>query len=257
MLKLSGRSNSDSNSDTDRPTFYYDDCCPLCRGYTAVFAGLDLAGRQGFSTIDDAALRDLDFDRARHQIPLRDPGSGKVAYGLDGILGLVADRWRWLGPLVRFPPIRAGLNGFYWMVTYNRRHIVTAPPPARGVDCAPDFHRPAVLAYLALCLVATTVLGIQAGAVAAVLVATVGAVALVAHRHSNWAINRWQAAGHVGSVSLATALAGAATGVVVALTNPLTGAGGWSVALVNLGAGLVGARKLWLRRWMLTSRPAR
>lgn len=234
--------------EAERPVFYFDDCCPLCRGYTAVFAGLGLAGRQGFSTIGDDALEDLDFDRARHQIPLRAPDSGAVAYGLDGILDLVSGRWRVLGPVVRFRPVRRALDGFYWFVTYNRRHIVTAAPPLDGVDCAPDFHRPAVLAYLAFCAVVAGGLSAVAGVGPVVAVAALAALALVALRDGRWGIGWLPALGHVGSVAAAASLVGSAVAGLAAAFS----FSGPDAAVVALAASAVtGARKIWLRRWMI------
>ena len=271
MLKLSKRSrqgrehdgvNDRADSDPEVPVFYFDDCCPLCRGYTAVFAGLGLAGRQGFSTIDACALDDLDLPRARHQIPLRDGATGRVAYGLDGILGLVGGRYRWLRPVVELGPIRRILDGFYWLVTYNRRHIVAAPPPAAGVDCAPDFHRPAVTAYLGFCAVVAPTLAVAAGAgpvtLLTVAVSALGAAALVLLRRPGWGLNRWQAMGHVGSVAVASAVAGAAGAILAAAGLGLFGVGGstgaWSQVAAVGAAAAVGARKLWLRRWLLQDR---
>lgn len=232
------------------PVFYYDDCCPLCRGYTAVLSGMGLAGRQGFSTIEHQAMADLDFDRARHQIPLRNAETGEVRYGLDGILGLVAGRYRLLAPVVRFRPVRRVLDGLYWFITYNRRHIVTAQAPANGVDCAPDFHRPAVLAYLAFCAVVASGLAIVSGVWPAVLGGLVAGLVLIARRRPEHGVNSYQALGHVGSVAVASAYIGT---VATVLTTMVGAAGTTALAAGLVGAGVTAARKLWLRRWMVRS----
>ena len=235
------------------PVFYFDDCCPLCRGYTAVFAGLGLAGRQGFSTIEDGALCDLDFDRARHQIPLRDPASGRVDYGLDGILGLLADRYRWMGAIVRRRPVRRALDGFYWFVTYNRRHIVTAPPPSVGVDCAPDFRRSAVVVYLVFCGAVATALALVAGVGPVVAAAALAGLVLIGLRRPAWSINRYQALGHVGSIAVASAAVGALVLVASSAVSPEP----WPSIAATVASAVTGARKLWLRRWMVLPRHSR
>ncbi|MEZ5376220.1 MAG: hypothetical protein R2733_06850 [Acidimicrobiales bacterium] len=229
---------------TEQPRFLYDDCCPLCRGYTATFTGLGWAGRQGFSTVDASVVSALDFDLARHKIPLYDPVTGNVEYGLDGILGVFNARVPVLAPVTRVRPVRRSLDALYWFITYNRRHIVSAAPPAPGkVDCAPDDNPLAVAAYLGFATVAGVGLAAMSGTGVAVAGAGAAGAALVAQRRGAWGIGGRQAAGHVGSVVVAAAGAGALTAAVAG-----------SVAAANLAAVGVGARKIWLRRWMLAER---
>ena len=228
-----------------KPVFLYDDCCPLCRGYTKTFTALGWAERAPFSTIDEATLASLDMDRARHHIPLHDP-NGATRYGLDGILDVVEDEAVVLGRIGKHPLVRALLDRLYWFITYNRRHIITAAPPVDGIDCAPDFEPEPVAAYLGFCGAAATGLGLVSGMAAPVGAAGLAGVALVARRDDTWDINAMEAAGHAGSVAVAAAGAGAV--VRAATANP-------RIALVTVVA--TAARKLWLRRWMLTKRPTR
>ncbi len=255
MLKLSERSTRSARRERRdhngaRPVFYYDDCCPLCRGYTAAFSGLGLSDRQGFSTIDPAALADLDLDRARHFIPLRSPDTGEVAYGLDGILGLVTGRAPVLGPIVRFRPVRRSLDGFYWLITYNRRHIVAAPPPATGIDCAPDYRHAPVAVYVGLASLVAIALAAATGILPIVALAASTALAVVTTGGSAWGLRPLQRLGHVASVALAAAIAGAVT---AGLASMFVTAGA-ATSLASAVAALVGARKLWLRRWLLRER---
>jgi hypothetical protein len=262
MLKLSGRSKTRSRStlqsqgqqrgDPDpKPVFYYDDCCPLCRSYTAAFTAIGLSDRQGFSTIDDEALADLDLDLARHFIPLRSPETGDVAYGLDGILGLVSARIPLLGPVVRFGPVRRTLDGAYWLITYNRRHIVAAPPPAAGFDCAPDHRTAPVVVYVALALGVATVLARITGTEPIVALSVLAALVLVTVGRSTWDLHPLQALGHVASVAVAGALGGAAVAGLVSIGDPGAETGSLVVAAAT---ALIAGRKLWLRRWLLRKR---
>ena len=223
-----------------KPTFLYDDCCPLCRGYTKSFTALGWADRAPFSRVDAVTLDDLDMDRARHHIPLHD-ADGETRYGLDGILNVVEASAPLLGRLGRLPPVRATLDRLYWFITYNRRHIVTAAPPTKGVDCAPDFEPEPVAAYLTFCGVGATALAGIAGAPAIVGGATAAGAALVVDRDEGWEINDMEAAGHVGSVALATAIVAAAMKGV-----------GAPAPVVTAAAATTAVRKLWLRRWMRT-----
>ena len=228
----------------DKPVFLYDDCCPLCRGYTKTFTALGWAERAPFSTIDETTLASLDRDRARHHIPLHDP-AGPTRYGLDGILDVVEDEVALLGKIGKHPKVRAVLDRLYWFITYNRRHIVTAAPPVDGFDCAPDFEPAPVAAYLCFCGAAATGLALVSGTGVAVGAAATAGAALVVTRDEGWAINDMEAAGHAGSIAVATAGVGAI--VRAATGNPRLAA---AAAVVTAG------RKLWLRRWMRTERPA-
>lgn len=223
-----------------KPTFLYDDCCPLCRGYTATFTALGWADRAAFSQVDNDVLEALDMDTARHHIPLHDDTSGQTQYGLDGILGVVSTEAPLLGALANTRPMRRVLDAFYWFITYNRRHIVTAAPPADGFDCAPDFNPKAVATYVGFCGVASSALAVVAGPAAVAGAACAGG-ALVAGRDDSRGILPLQAAGHAGSVTLAAAIAGAATKLI-------TGRPDVAMAAVAVTA----ARKIYLRRWMRT-----
>ncbi len=226
--------------ETTKPRFLYDDCCPMCKGYTAAFAGLGWAGREAFRTIDQETFKALDFERARHQIPLVDGATGEVRYGIDGILAVVGAEVPALKPILATRPIRGGLERLYWFITYNRRHIVTAQPPAEGIDCAPDYNPRMVKAYLAF----TGVLGIGLGLAGPAPLALVGIAAagtmLIANRRAAWKMPTLPAVGHVASTVVAAAGAG------MGVTN-ITGNPRWGTAALLA----VGARKLWLRRWMV------
>ena len=241
--KASATKTSATKASATKATFLYDDCCPLCRGYTATFSALGWADRQAFSTIDDATFASLDFDRARHHIPLHDGATGETKYGLDGILGVVAAQAPVLKPVVEHEHVRQLLAHVYWFITYNRRHIVTAAPPASGIDCAPDFERAPVQAYLAFCAVAATGCAVAAGTAVPVGAATAAASALATSRDRSWEINNYQAAGHVGSVAVAAGVAGF---VAKAVTK--------KHPIAITATVVVAARKLYLRRWMRTTR---
>ena len=228
-----------------KPTFLYDDCCPLCRSYTATFSALGWADRAAFSQVDETLLQALDVDTARHQIPLHDARTGDTQYGLDGILGIVSARAPILGAMANAPIVRSGLDRLYWFITYNRRHIVAAPPPVDGFDCAPDFEPAAVRAYICFCAATSAALAPIAGTAGLAGAAFAGA-ALVADRDQSHGINNMQAAGHAGSVAAASAIAGAAVKIVTG--QPV---------LATAAAVATAARKTYLRRWMRKPRAAR
>ncbi len=224
----------------ERPAFIYDDNCPMCRGYTSVFERLGWAERTAFSTIDATTIAALDMDRARHEIPLHDAGSGTVVYGLDAILPVVGERLRFLAPVLRARSTRRVLDRVYWLITYNRRHIVSNPPPPAGtIDCAPDLNRASVGTYVALCA-ATTAISTHRATLGPVAGVAVAATALAARRHPDRSMAPFTAAGHAATITTAAATAGAVARMV--------GAGPGAAAVASL---IVGARKIALRRWML------
>lgn len=229
----------------ERPAFIYDDHCPMCRGYTSAFERLGWAERTAFSTIDATTIAALDMDRARHEIPFHDAASGSVTYGLDALIPLLSDRLGPLGPTLRTRPVRRALDGAYWLITYNRRHIVSNAPPAEGtLDCAPDVNAASIGTYVGLCvaLAHLTTRRADHAALAAgpVAMAAAGGAALVMARHRDREIADVTAAGHVATVTAATSLAGAAARAV--------GVGPVGSAMTAMA---VGARKIALRRWML------
>ncbi len=237
---------STSTSNTSAlPSFVYDDVCPLCRGYTAIFSTLGWADRQAFSTIDDDALAALDMDRARHEIPLYDATTNTVRYGLDGILPILARRLVPLAPAIRAPITRRLLDRAYWLITYNRRHIVSsAPPPAGAVDCAPDHNPRAIATYVGLAAATTVGAATVAGTTIPVAAVAATSGAAIATRPPASGVDDGAAAGHVATITTASALAGLAVRAF----------GGRPVVAGAATLG-VGARKLFLRRWMLATPP--
>ncbi|PHI19289.1 hypothetical protein CEQ90_13840 [Lewinellaceae bacterium SD302] len=128
----------------------YDDACPMCKGYTRAFKHLKWSDRRAFSELPAEFLDKLDLDRARHEIPLLDLESGEVRYGLDSQIAVLSKGLPILAPVLKWPIIKFALMPVYGLITYNRRIIAGTRPPARGFDCAPDFHLPWRIAYLCI-----------------------------------------------------------------------------------------------------------
>ena len=181
------------------------------------------------------------MDRARHHIPLVDSDGGATHYGLDAILGVVSENAPLLGAVGSHRYVRPALDRMYHFITYNRRHIVAAPPPVDGIDCAPDFEPTHIKNSLTFCVVVVAAAG--RAAPVAVGATALASTALVATRHTSWRIEPLEAAGHAASATTASALAAAATRTVTS-----------SAPLAVAAAAFAGARKLYLRRWMRAPR---
>lgn len=117
----------------------YDDNCPLCQAYTAGFVKAGwLKERRGFATVGPELLAKIDFDRARHEIPLLDTKTGEVTYGLSALFLIFGERMPIFKPLFRSRWFRPMLYPLYQIITYNRRIIAGSSAPKTGCDCAPD-----------------------------------------------------------------------------------------------------------------------
>jgi hypothetical protein len=140
-------------------TFIYDDACPMCKGYTSLFTGLNLSERRAFSKLKPGDIPNLDLDRGRHEIPLYNAETGEVRYGLEAMTTVIGNALPYLKPLIRSRFFIAALKPLYWLITYNRRVIAGTKPPKEGFDCAPDYHVGWRVAYLALVALFVLLLG--------------------------------------------------------------------------------------------------
>ena len=123
----------------DNKVIVYDDNCPLCQAYTAGFVKAGwLKERRGFATVGPELLAKIDFDRARHEIPLLDTKTGEVTYGLSALFLIFGERMPIFKPLFRSRWFRPMLYPLYQIITYNRRIIAGSGATKTGCDCAPD-----------------------------------------------------------------------------------------------------------------------
>src|ERR1043165_2648103 len=123
-------------------TIIYDDTCPLCNAYTNAFVqsgALEKDGRACFSELDAEHMKQLDLNRARHEIPLMDNTTGEVLYGLDALTLVIANMFPFLKPIITKAWFRKLLSPLYKFISYNRRVIPGLVYGGVGFDCAPDF----------------------------------------------------------------------------------------------------------------------
>ncbi len=123
----------------DNKVIVYDDACPMCQAYTAGFVKAGwLKERRGFANVSPELLAKIDFDRARHEIPLLDTKTGEVTYGLSALFLIIGERMPIFKPLFRSAWFRPLLYPLYQIITYNRRIIAGSGTTKTGCDCAPD-----------------------------------------------------------------------------------------------------------------------
>lgn len=121
----------------------YDNHCPLCNWYTEEFINhglLSQNGRVPFEQLTDELTKQLDMQRSRHEIPLIDLKDGKTLYGLDSLIYLLSQRFRFIHKLMSQNPIYYFFKGVYAIISYNRRIISGADKCDDQCNCEPDFN---------------------------------------------------------------------------------------------------------------------
>lgn len=118
----------------------YDAACPMCGLYTKLFVRwrwLTPEGRQPFCQAQQQQLTAVDWQKARHCIPLlrRD---APTLYGLDALLAIIGPAHPWIRRLATLPLLHTLLTILYSFISYNRRILAGS----RGaLESAPDLHR--------------------------------------------------------------------------------------------------------------------
>lgn len=127
----------------------YDDNCPMCQAYTKLFVStgfLQEENRIPFSKIHNYCLPDsveickVDWQRARHEIPVIDKANGKVFYGIDALAEVLNHKIFFIKPMLDFKPVRWFFLKLYKLISYNRKIIVANHSPVIGqMDASPDY----------------------------------------------------------------------------------------------------------------------
>lgn len=121
----------------------YDDACPLCVAYTSAFvkAGLLTAeGRQSFSDVSAELLHTINYQRSKNEIPLLDPVTNKVWYGIDALLEILGSKCSAIKTIGHLKPVNWFLKKLYSFISYNRKVIVAAKTSPLKIDCSPSFN---------------------------------------------------------------------------------------------------------------------
>ena len=120
----------------------YDDNCPLCSAYTKAFVKggfLKPANRIAFSDVNMQQFK-IDWNRARHEIPLIDMQNGEVKYGVDALVDILQQKFSFINPLMNIKWLYWFFKKLYKLISYNRKIIVAAKAPCKtSIDCTPDY----------------------------------------------------------------------------------------------------------------------
>ena len=121
----------------------YDDDCPLCVAYTSAFVKtgiLTTEGRQSFTAVSPELLHSINWQRSINEIPLVDPNTKQVWYGIDALLEILGQKCALIKRIGRVQPINWLLKKLYSFISYNRKVIVAVKTSPLKVDCTPSFN---------------------------------------------------------------------------------------------------------------------
>lgn len=121
----------------------YDDNCPLCKAYTNAFVQTGFLKKENRIAFSDLKMGefDIDWNRAKHEIPLIDKDTKKAVYGIDALTAVLQQKFGFLSFLMNIKTIHWFFKKLYKLISYNRRLIVAdIGNTTCGFDCRPDFN---------------------------------------------------------------------------------------------------------------------
>jgi predicted DCC family thiol-disulfide oxidoreductase YuxK len=113
-------------------TIIYDDNCPLCKAYTKAFVKYNFLNggtRLAFSSVEEQEfIKLVDWKRAKNEIPLIDEKTKTVAYGVDALLIILGNRWKFFKVFAKSNLLVFLSKKLYSFISYNRKIIVPEKP---------------------------------------------------------------------------------------------------------------------------------
>lgn len=119
----------------------YDEDCPLCRWYTAKFVQygfLRPEGRIAYSEYIRQFSGTVDPELAQTKIACVDHQTNQVSYGIDSLLLILGQRFKWIPVIGRFKPVNYLLQLLYLLISYNRKIVAPAPKQKMACACEPS-----------------------------------------------------------------------------------------------------------------------
>ncbi|MDO1445872.1 hypothetical protein Q0590_06395 [Rhodocytophaga aerolata] len=135
----------------------YDNNCPMCALYTEGFVKwglLEASNRIAFSQLEQQEfIKQVDWHRAKHEIPLVDIQGGQTLYGLQALTHVLSQKIPWLPTILQYKLCYTLCKGLYNLVSYNRRIIIPSTKTgSAGFDSTPDFHLTYRIAFILLAI---------------------------------------------------------------------------------------------------------
>lgn len=129
--------------ETTNKILVYDDACPLCVAYTGAFVNTGLLtteGRKPFSDASPELLNAINWQRSKNEIPLLDPNTKQVWYGIDALLEILGQKCSPIKTIGSYKPVNWLLKKLYNFISYNRKVIVATKTSPQKIDCTPSFN---------------------------------------------------------------------------------------------------------------------
>jgi predicted DCC family thiol-disulfide oxidoreductase YuxK len=147
--------------ETTDKVLIYDDDCPLCAAYTSAFVRSGLLtqeGRKSFTAASPELLHTINWQRSKNEIPLLDPVTKQVWYGIDALLEILGQKCALIKTIGRFKPVNWFLKKLYSLISYNRKVIVAIKTSPLKIDCTPSFNLFYRVLFMAIFLAANTLM---------------------------------------------------------------------------------------------------
>ena len=128
--------------ETSNKILLYDDYCPLCTWYSAMFVKLGLlkpGNRVAFSSADLSVLTAIDIEKGKNEIPLYDTATYQTLYGIDALLEILGQKTPFIKQVGKLKPVNWLLKKLYKLISYNRKAIVAKKCSPGTFDCSPGF----------------------------------------------------------------------------------------------------------------------
>jgi predicted DCC family thiol-disulfide oxidoreductase YuxK len=178
----------------------YDNNCPMCALYTEGFVKwglMESQNRIAFSQLDQQAfIEQVDWHRAKHEIPLVDLLGGQTLYGLQALTHILSQKIPWLHTILQHKPFYSLCKGLYNFISYNRRIIIpTTRTSSTGFDCTPDFHLIYRIAFILFAILSSITITYAFGqTLNPLLASTTGGFAMLLIAGTGWVIQLFLAA---------------------------------------------------------------
>lgn len=128
-----------------------DKSCPMCSLYGRCFTKMGLIDEDTivyYQNVNRKIFDQIDDKRAKSEVALVHPRSGKTTYGIDAFMRIISDKKPILKRLFQVKWIYFLLSKLYRFISFNRKVIAGRSVGINERDCTPPVHIPYRIVYL-------------------------------------------------------------------------------------------------------------
>lgn len=133
----------------------------MCNLYGNCFTKLGLVDKHTivyYQNVNRKVFDQIDENRAKSEVALVHPRSGKTVYGIDAFLRILSNNRPFLEWIFQISWIHFLLQKLYRFISFNRKVIAGSKNIPNGRDCTPPVHIPYRIVYLLLAALFTGVI---------------------------------------------------------------------------------------------------